>query len=179
MKFIAVVAFVAVGTLSLVGCGCAFPDAASCAASDTAPTPTSSATPTPTLTPSRVTCDLPTHQRGSMNARIDGVAWSSACVSMMLLSYDNALLAISLSGTDDGTGNSLTFRQVNMSFAAGGTGTFPMNGSLNINSSAITGPQPGTVTITTFTSTNMVGTFSFVTGGKTVSDGAFNITFAS
>ncbi len=131
--------------------------------------------------------------RGSMSAKIDGGSWNS--VSISTATYSNGTL--SFGGVD----NITSPRVLAIAVRAGEAGTFRIgqsasdanaNALLTIGGSvwqavSVAGGS-GTIVITSLTTTGASGTFSFTlnavpqtsaTGTKTVTDGTFNVTFAT
>ena len=121
----------------------------------------------------------------SMSARIDGVAWTAASVSVNVTN-----LGITISGADaSGRGVGL-----GMSKSLGtGTQTFGTNasalGTVTVGTQAWStvsqSGASGSVTLTTLTANRAAGTFAFTavpfiggaTGNKVVTTGAFDVTF--
>ena len=116
-----------------------------------------------------------------MSASIDGVPWTAVCVGVLFVPNSDTASAFTvvIAGSDYPAGTSSIVRAMFLLSSADQTGSFPTTGgALRINSAqAPLGPGAGTMTFTTFTATNVAGTFSYSVGGKTVSDGRFNITF--
>jgi hypothetical protein len=131
------------------------------------------------------------HASGSMTAQINGAAWTAVCISASSFTGN----IVSFGGSDNAT-NATVAQIISMGTTATGPGTFPIgplpitngaNGLLAIgaqvwSASAVQGS--GSITLTTLSSTGTSGTFSFnllaiapATGTKTITNGAFNITF--
>jgi hypothetical protein len=138
-------------------------------------------------TGTQASCAAAGFSTGSMSALIDGVAWTAVCVKAVAASA-GAGSGIAITGTDDPMGRTLVGRAVDIALASSATGSFPINsGFVSVDGTSFPfGPaqgSSGTTTITTFrsagTGTNIAGGFTFVTGvgGKSVSNGTFNITF--
>jgi hypothetical protein len=127
--------------------------------------------------------------KGSISARIDGVQWSSIVTAAQ---YTNTGLIIS------GADNSNPPHALGLGVAAVAPGTYQITlPNPTANASWTVGPSTwqasliggsGTVTITSLTSTGAAGTFSFTmvavpntaaSGSKAITDGVFNVTFAS
>jgi len=108
-----------------------------------------------------------------MTAIVGGVPWSSACVSMQ----SGGSGGMTITGVSDAAVREVTF----MLDGPSRTGSVPIGkgGVVTVDAAnypVITLGASGTATITTYTSTNIVGTFSFNNDMKTVTNGKFNIT---
>jgi hypothetical protein len=127
---------------------------------------------------------------GSISAQINGVSWVAVCVKAA--TFFNGI--VSFVGSDSVT-NFASAQVIAVATQASGPGTFPIslsdgaNGLLTIGGTqiwkadAVLGGS-GTITLTTLTATGTSGAFSFnllavppATGTKTITHGAFNITF--
>ena len=123
----------------------------------------------------------------SMSARIDGVAWTATSVGVQ---FTNGVLIVS------GVDGALT--TVGFTSPALATGTYAVAAGSPVAGSLITsagswqangvgsGTGSGSVTITSLTLTSVAGTFTFsltatpstgATGTKSITVGAFNVTF--
>jgi hypothetical protein len=124
-----------------------------------------------------------------MTATIDGVAWRAVCLGVNTSTPG----IISIAGgepTTQTTGTTLGFGAVR-GVGATNIGTLsPTNALLTVGGGALwqaaLSNGSGTLTFTTLTANNAVGTFSFTltaqsgttaTGTKVVTNGAFNVTF--
>ncbi len=126
---------------------------------------------------------------GSFSARVDGASFNAVAATIVASSAGQAgtILAI---GAGTSAGNSLGFAWIDS-----GTGTYAINQAVAANAtyteagrswSAQFGNQgSGSIVVTTRTATRVAGTFSFVmvpvgggaSGNKTITQGAFDLTF--
>ena len=127
----------------------------------------------------------------SMTFRVDGTATTASSVAG---NFANGILSVS--GTDASRATTLSFA---VTPTAAGTGTYTLGPLSSANAlilignpaagwQAAVGIGSGTITINTLTTTTASGTFSFslaavagsgATGTKTITEGTFNVTFAS
>jgi hypothetical protein len=147
--------------------------------------------PPPSPTPVSGTPGGTTLPNGSMSARIDGSVWNaSAGITAVYSAVNNREALVAISGGDSAG------QVVALATIATGPGTYTTGSTVGANfntaqllrrwvASALDGGT-GTVTFTTLTSARATGTFSFTavaspgtgaTGTKTVTEGAFNVTF--
>jgi hypothetical protein len=124
-----------------------------------------------------------------MTATIDGVAWRALCVGVST-SVQGVISIVGGENTTQTTGTSLAFA-TNRSVGTTSIGVLsPTNALLTVGGTSVwqaaLSNGSGTVTYTTLTTNNAAGTFSFTmtaapsstaTGTKTVTNGAFNVTF--
>lgn len=133
---------------------------------------------------------------GTMTATINGQSFAATC--LLLASSSNNIVA--LGGTDISANNKTTYQDISIAIVATAPGTYslaslasglpnPNNASYSIGGSQqwLAGSGFGgtsSVTITTLTATSVSGTFSITfaagpggSGTKTLTNGAFNITF--
>ncbi len=123
---------------------------------------------------------------GSMTARIDGSDWRATFISPVITDGISAIGAVG-----GGTGGT---RTIGFAWLDEGVGTYQIgvsigfNGNLTIGTGtwvANAGERSGTLVVTTRTADRIAGTFTFTmhpgsanaTGTKSVTQGAFNITF--
>jgi hypothetical protein len=145
-------------------------------------TPTSPTTPNTPSTPST---------GGSLTFKADG---ASVVATSITAGYANGILSIG--GTDSARSTTLSFA---LTPTAAGTGVYTLgpisaaNAQILIGNpaagwQAAVGIGSGTITISSLTSTGASGTFSFslvavpgsgATGTKTITEGAFNVTFTT
>jgi hypothetical protein len=159
----------------------AFLTAASCGSSNNSPTAPTTPLPTPNL------------PNGGMTAQIDGAAWV-ATTSIITNAGTTAFGLDGSSVSTQGSGIIISFVVNGTTVApiqAGQTYSMALPNSANLisvttaspggQSSQIWTASSGTVAISSYTTSSATGTFSFTatgtSGTRTVSSGAFNVTF--